>query len=99
MTTIETQYAMSCIDSALEATGTRLTEDPTYFVYRVAQQELLAMQTDLRMTGGANADRQRTLTIGWLAVRELDGSDPEYEKALVAAAHAYQQLVASSDVA
>jgi hypothetical protein len=32
------------------------------------------------------------VSIGWLAIRELEGSDPEYEQALKRAAYAYRQL-------
>ncbi len=84
--------ALAAIDEAMALTGQRLQEDPEYFVYRTARDELEAMRRSLEVSGAPDRVLQGRLTIGWLAVRELDGSDPEYESALKKAVYIYGQL-------
>jgi hypothetical protein len=84
--------AVVAIERALELTAVRLREDPDYAVYRTARAELEAMRRTLVASGAPDRQLQQDLSIGWLAIRELEGSDPEYEQALKRAAYAYRQL-------
>lgn len=84
--------ALAAIDKAMALTAERLREDSGYFVYQTARDELNAMRRSLDRTGVPDRELRERLTIGWLAVRELDGSDPEYEQALKRAVYAYGQL-------